>query len=360
MSGRDRKSTLIETFERADKYVGLVAAIVSALTFARGDRYVSYAFILIACILIDIWLWREASTRVEIGLAFPDGKPGLRYVHPTWHRRLLQGGAGLITLCTLLWTSLNLRQDLQPPIDPLTPTPASPPAQMVSVKEGCFTMGGTIAGAPPNTRPVRQVCLKSFRIDAYEVTNAQYQLFVLKDNHDSPVDWSGDKYPPGKNNYPVVNVSWEDTATYCKSVDKRLPTEAEWEKAARGDDQRLWPWEDDPDPLPANLVDSGLNRTQPVGSYPDGKSFYGAYDMAGNVWEWVNDWYESDYYAVAPDQDPPGPPGPPNTQFKVVRGGGWGDNRALAYTFYRLGIYVPTFSNSSKIGFRCARDDYGQ
>jgi len=348
MGQQDSQQTLLDVFAKIDKYVAVVAAIISAITFAQGNKYVSYAFVIVACILVNAWLWRKAMARTQTGVVAASGKPTRRYTHSPVQRYAMQGAAIAITIVALLWTGLNLRADLRPtPAPQLTPTPTP---DMVFIPAGTFIMGSESDLAKPDAGPKRNIYLDAYWIDIYEVTNEQYQQFLFS-GHRPPSHWQGNKYPEGKGNCPVVNVSWYDATSYCSFVGKRLPTEAEWEKAARGTDGRLWPWGNDRDPSKANTGEEAEpGHVQPVGSYEDGNSTYGVADMAGNVWEWVDDWYEADYYTISPDRNPPGPP---FAQTKVVRGGAWTDALDLTYTFYRLGIFPPNHY-SEAIGFRCA------
>ncbi len=228
---------------------------------------------------------------------------------------------------------------------------------MVNVPEGRFIRGSGQAAGRADERPRRMIYLDAFLIDAYEVTNAQYLKFIAATGNKEPfnVYGTGSLFEvKGIETLPVVQVTWHDAADYCQWVGKRLPTEAEWEKAARGTEERPYPW--------GNTAPSGhrvnFNRAWvatetllPVGSLPDGVSPYGVHDMAGNVREWVQDWYAKDYYQIAPDRNPPGPE---TGLLKVIRGGSWhsfeSDIRAAARG--KGGFALKTHG----IGFRCARD----
>ena len=184
-------------------------------------------------------------------------------------------------------------------------------------------------------KPQHEVYLKEFYIDKYEVTNAQYKEFVQATGRPTPRHWEGGSYPDGKADHPVVYVSWEDANAYCRWFGKRLPTEAEWEKAARGTDARIWPWGNTFDIAKCNVESWEGSGSTPVGSYPDGVSPYGVYDMAGNVWEWTDSWYDAypgSTYTTTEFGE----------KLRVLRGGSW-------YHYDSLG----------PIGARCASRDRG-
>ncbi|MBI3755123.1 MAG: SUMF1/EgtB/PvdO family nonheme iron enzyme [Deltaproteobacteria bacterium] len=138
-------------------------------------------------------------------------------------------------------------------------------------------------------RPVRKIFLKGFYMDKYETTNMQYKTFVDAAGYPPPPTWEGGKYAAGQDNHPVNNVTWFDAHGYCTWAGKRLPTEEEWEKAARGPDGNKYPWGNEYDEKKANL---NKGATSPVGSYETDKSYYGVYDMGGNVMEWIDAWYK--------------------------------------------------------------------
>lgn len=278
---------------------------------------------------------------------------------------------------------------------------------------------GLTAGMLKSETPQHIVFVDAFYLDKYEVTNAQYQKFVYETKHPPPSvptteqvllafrnelgdeakaisttqlentyrelkrqlepwAWQNGTYPAGKANHPVVLVRWYDVVAYAKWANKRLPTEAEWEKAARGTDGRVYPWGNDWDAercnsaervaqkalpnLQASLlwfaewkeippVETAPNTTVPVGSYKRGKSPFGVYDMAGNAFEWCMDWYDEDYYTKSPKKNPTGPI---TGHVRVLRGGSWNYPGFKLRTTYR-NKHAPEIGGSPN-GFRCAMD----
>jgi sulfatase modifying factor 1 len=239
-------------------------------------------------------------------------------------------------------------------------------AEMVKIPAGAFRMGSKEGDS--DEKPVHEVTLRGFCIDKFPVTNGLYRKFCDATGRDYPTDpgFSGMADYLTKNlDYPVVNVSWEDARAYCEWTGKRLPTEAEWEKAARGQDGRKYPWGNaEPDGSQCNFadkrsglswadkkVDDGFARTSPVKQYPTGASPYGVMDMAGNVWEWCNDWYADDYFKESPAENPKGPS---NGSYRVLRGGSWYDEASYLRCACRGG-FGPSF-RCGHFGFRCAVD----
>jgi len=221
---------------------------------------------------------------------------------------------------------------------------------LVYVPAGEFTMGSGDSDAPVHT-----VYLDAFWIDQFEVTNQQYKACVDAGTCELPSSKSSSTHPsyyenPEFDNYPVLYVNWDKANRYCEVwAGGDLPTEAQWEKAARGTDKRTYPWGSaEPNKDLLNYYQNIGNTTQ-VGSYGSGKSPYNAYDMAGNVWEWVNDYYQSDYYA----DNASNPQGYLSGEYRVLRGGSWNYDDDLARSAYRL-RGNPSYASYS-FGFRCSR-----
>jgi len=205
--------------------------------------------------------------------------------------------------------------------------------------------------------PQWETVLMPFYLDRYEVTNDQYSAFLKATGRPLPRDekdpdyfrWEGPTPPPGQGNHPVMYVNWYDADAYCRWEDKRLPTEEEWELAARGTDGRLWPWGSEFDAKKCNVNETGLKWTTPVGSFPAGVSPYGVYDLCGNVIEWTASWYQP-YPGSKLKRAAYG------EKYKVIRGGAW----ALPYEPWSRsasrGFAQPPDYKHRSVGFRCAQD----
>ncbi len=221
--------------------------------------------------------------------------------------------------------------------------------EMVLIPGGEFMMG---AEAENDWGPVHKVVLDSFYMDKYEVTNAQYFEFCQATDHRLPEFWGMDKYRSGPRypNHPVIGISYGDASDYAEWIGKRLPTEAEWEYAAKGGmDEWNYPTGEDLDTTFANYNHSGKGAPVRVGSYP--ANGYGLYDMAGNVWEFVSDFYALDYYGNSPESNPTGPA---DGKVIVIRGGGWHSGPFCNRVYFRQAL--PTGWVDFAVGFRCAKD----
>ena len=252
---------------------------------------------------------------------------------------------------------------------------------MVLIPAGEFQMGDSFSEHGGDELPVHTVYLDAFYIDRYEVTNSQYAAFLnsygkntdgsgneLLDDADCVIEQSGNTYiaKSGYEDHPVFEVSWYGANAYAEFHGKRLPTEAEWEKAARGGlVGKRYPWgNDNPDGTQCNFADvntnidwsdksadDGYSQTAPVGSFF--ANGYGLYDMAGNVWEWCADWYDSGYYANSPRNNPLGPG---SGAARVLRGGSWNNSSGLLRVAVRYGGGSPTYTFYD-VGFRCVSQD---
>ncbi len=243
--------------------------------------------------------------------------------------------------------------------------------EMVLVPAGPFLMGSdkkVDRNAYKAEMPQRSVYLDSYEIGKYEVTALEYLKFVLATDRLPQLDWryDGGNFQETMAHHPIMHVTWYDADAYCRWAGKRLPTEAEWEKAARGEDGRVFPWGNQMGGLTrANYGRTGLSgpvRDRPerlllyppiisVDKYENAVSPYGIHQMAGNVAEWVADWYDKDYYVTAPERNPKGPAAGTNRAF---RGGGWIDSTPTIRAAQRNG--APPETKMNWLGFRCARD----
>ncbi len=227
-------------------------------------------------------------------------------------------------------------------------------AAMVLVPAGEFWMGLSEGEGLDDEQPRHKVYLDAYYLDKYEVTTERYAKFLEFAGWQKPLNWSMVKFPEHATR-PVIGVSWADADAYCRISGRRLPTEAEWEKAARGTAERRFPW-GDKRPQPAIALFGQMTKfsydiLKPVGSYPEGVGPYGAFDLGGNVAEWVQDWYDGEYYRESPEKNPQGPR---NGQYKMVRGGSWSDMPVYLMAAGRTSKLPPDTRNAF-IGFRCAQ-----
>lgn len=234
-------------------------------------------------------------------------------------------------------------------------------APMILIPEGSFSMGVTkwARDGGRDEYPSHEVDLPAYYIDKYEVTNGRYLEFIRQTGHRAPKHprdaskdlWQGGLMPESIAMLPVINVDWFDAKAYCAWAGKRLPTEAEWEKAGKGTDDRRFPWgnvEPTHKHLNFNQKWRGERTLVPVGIYEPGKSPYGLYDMAGNVWEWVADWYDAEYYQTSPRQNPQGPD---QGTRKVLRSSGWQVETPQVRVFTR--VASDPYDRNHSTGFRC-------
>jgi sulfatase modifying factor 1 len=230
-------------------------------------------------------------------------------------------------------------------------------AVSVLIPGGKFTMGRTKLTPDDSTRmrpqillddrPAHEVTISAFELDAHEVTHEQYAAFVKAKNHRVPFHWKSGQVPAGLAKVPVYNVSWDDAKAYCEAQGGRLPTEAEWEYAARGGlHAQDYPWGDKFD---SKLLRSGVESGPgEAGKYPP--NAYGLYDMAGSMSEWTADYFEREYYSKSPAVDPQGPA---EGTYRIIRGGAWSDAPKRVTVFFRN--WVRPTQRQANIGFRCAK-----
>ena len=224
------------------------------------------------------------------------------------------------------------------------------PASMVLIPAATYEMG---RDRGDDHSPAHRIMISAFYLDMFEVTNMEYHEFCMETSRKLPIFWGMDEFHCGPEypDHPVIGVSWRDADAYAEWKGKRLPTEAEWEYAARGGlAGKKYPLGNRIDTTAANYSEKGITRgTMHICSYtPNG---YGLYDMCGNVAEWVADWYAADYYRISPMEDPPGPK---EGKFKVIRGGGWHSGPGCSQVHFRNAL--PPNWLDFNVGFRCARD----
>jgi len=273
---------------------------------------------------------------------------------------VLLGGAGYVG-----WLLFGRGTPTPPPVVVDRPQPAPPavpekpaapaiPEGMVALAAGTYTIGRD--GADPLEQPEHRVDLPPFFIDRTEVTNAAYKLFVDATGHRPPSNWTGTRFPEGRGDSPVTGVTWQDAADYAAWAGKRLPTEAEWEAAARGADGRIYPWGNGfrsgvanigqrPDKPSQEQYPDGI---KPGGRYPDGASPAGAVDMIGNAWEWV-----ADEIKVYPGNTESKLELEPGVKYRVIRGGAYDGNKVNDATYRG---YLDASLAYPKVGFRCVKD----
>lgn len=198
-------------------------------------------------------------------------------------------------------------------------------------------------------RPAHRVTVKPFFIDRYEVTVEDYQKFITATGRAAPQGWPNGGFLPGAARRPVTGVTWDDAVTYAQWAGKRLPSEAEWEFAARGVDGRRYPWGNEWRPGYANADTTSINHLADVGSHSAGASPFGALDLVGNAWEWTANDLTAYPGGQLPQLDLAG-------DLKVIRGGAWSSNRQVATTTYRRGYPARGSTDYSNTGFRCAKD----
>ncbi len=235
-----------------------------------------------------------------------------------------------------------------PPSDKLAPP------DMVFIPAGTFMMGSElknglgILDAGVDETPQHKRYLKAFWMDQYEVNIRQYRAFVQARGHRPPSVWNNANYPSPIDSHPVIDVSWFDADTYCHWAEKRLPTEAEWEKAARGATGNIWPWGDSPSPEKVSALTSQKNWTVPVGSVPADISPYGVYDMGKNAMEWTADWYQA-YPKSTLKRMAFG------EKYRVMKGGAWNTPLLPFSRSANRHAVAPHWHHPSH-GFRCAKD----
>ncbi|HYW43052.1 MAG TPA: SUMF1/EgtB/PvdO family nonheme iron enzyme [Bryobacteraceae bacterium] len=285
---------------------------------------------------------RKRRLEIEGRSTAADTRPARPFARPTPGPRRRQAywlAAGL-----LLAAAVGVYWYRRPAPRPNPPVARLPPPDMVAVPGGTFVMGRDRDGEPEEA-PAHSTTVQPFWIDQLPVTNGQYLAFVRAANHRAPPTWSGTGLFPGRDNDPVTRVSWGDAEAFCEWKGQRLPTEAEWEFAARGSDGRIYPWGEDFRPAQVNSAESRLAHVLPVDAHPQNVSPFRVREMSGNVWEWCRDDFALYRGSAAQIAIPPGA--------KAIRGGSYESDRRHVTTAAR-NLERPA-TQSPTIGFRCAQ-----
>ena len=299
------------------------------------------------------WMWGQETgvkpSNTALGSLLP------------WKKALLVAAVLSLMVAPRAWIPHGLAGTASAGAPNASSSGATDEVELVLIPAGEFTMGHN---SGYDTLPVHRVNLPAFYIDKHEVTNKRYKRFIDATGYKVPWsqdpavaayvwDWQKRMYPEGKGDDPVVLVSWDDAKAFCTWAGKRLPTEAEWEKAARGPKGKPYPWGNDWANSKANTSESGLKQTTPLGSFKEDVSEYGVHDLAGNVSEWVEEWF-------APYQGNPMTSYEERNKYRVLRGGSWDYAHSIANGYHRQ--YALPQSQMTAIGFRCAKaaDEAGE
>ena len=291
-----------------------------------------------------------------------------------------------ITPHSLLTSSTTIDMNETLSVTEISPAPTSSVIQQTSEKDGMemvyipagdFIMGNNSSDVDKNEKPEHTVYLDAYWIDKYEVTNSQFLQFIDETGYITDAEragcsyvWRSGNWPcingaswrnptgPGSDvksipDHPVLHISWNDADAYCSWVGRDLPTEAQWEKAVRGEKGYLYPWGNETPTAQLANFDGNVGASTAVGSYPSGASPYAAMDLAGNVWEWVKDYYGQSYYYSKSSWN--NPQGPASGQYRILRGGSWLYNESYMRSTMRLSIFPDYAGNNN--GFRCAMNE---
>ena len=342
-----------ETNETNDNLTGTPTSPLSTSTLTRSPRDITIEPELLSNQIVQDSAKAEANTpegsetepSLDRNRSWESTLPALP---PKRRVRLIPAAIAVaITVVVVLTLAMILSASRSGSKSSAPNLPPTSPVGMVYVPGGEFTMGNDLGDE--YEKPAHRVTVKPFFIDKSEVTCGEYEKFIKATNHRAPPTWSNGTCPVVAVNNPVTGVDWYDATAYAQWAGKRLPTEEEWELAARGTDKRIYPWGNDWRRNAANAGDGNQGRVVDVGSYPDGKSPSGALDIVGNAWEWTSSDLKAYPGGHMSDQSP--------GELKVIRGGYWGSSAPKATTTFRRGWDARDAQLGYKnTGFRCARD----